>query len=448
MAPTVPSSPLVLSQNAHSIRDHDADHDYHGHGDLASDQNHHQCHDHSHDHGHGHGHNHDDIKSHGVHQCAGHSHDHEDAHQAHGGTCGHSHEGCGHSHTGWKQYAPHGHSLHTRLAADKRALSIALLILALSFTIQLTGAVIASSSMLFVESLHSLVDGLTVVLSLISTVIAAYPPTARMSYGYGRAEVLSALLSLVALGMLCIKLGIRAVSRVYATLIGQSSDTAVNGRVVVLAEAITLAANIGMAIVLSKGATSSLNIRAVRAHVIADSLENFVVLVAGAVIWAFPSAGLIDPVLTVVVVFMLITLNFRIAQETVEVVMQAAPVGVVDDAQKSMREIEDIVNVDSLNVWTVTTGVVVASVRVSVTTTANLWDVERVRKEVTDALRNAGIQDTCVEVIVSSSSTYNHSGDNSEGSTISFAGVQQERNNDSEATVSLIDVETKKGLSR
>lgn len=385
------------------------------------------------------GHDHDDADSHDGHHCASHAHDHGNTHHAHGGECGHSH-------SGWKQYAPHGHSLHTRLAADKRALTFALSIQAMSFIIQLTGAIIASSSMLVVESLHSLVDGLTVVLSLISTVVAAYPPTTRLTYGYGRAEVLSALLSLVALAMLCIKLAVRAFSRVYATLLESAPDVAVNGRIVVLAETITLTANIGMAVVLSRGTTSSLNIRAVRAHVIADSLENFVVLVAGAVIWMFPKAALIDPLLTVFVVVMLVTLNFRIARETVEVVMQAAPPGIAEEAYKGLDEIGSVVRVDSLHVWTVTTGVVVASARVFVQAASGLEEVGRVRKAVTNVLKQAGAQDTCVEVILLSN--LGHLGDAAEGKTTTLDIIDQHDNTDDEITVSLVENTQNGSLSK
>lgn len=454
MPPKVVSPPPPLSRNLQTLHNPFGDHDHNGRGGLPSSSDYNHCHghehEHDHDHDHDYGHSHGDTDSHELHLCTDHLHDHGDTHHhhhAHSGGCGHSNTGCGHQHTGWKQFAPHGHSLHTRLAADKRALSIALLILVLSFAIQLTAAIIGSSSMLIVESLHSLVDGLTVVLSLVSTVVAAYPSTARMSYGYGRAEVLSALLSLVALAMLCTKLGIGAVLKVYATFSGKGSDVSVNGRIVVLAEAITLSANIGMAIVLSKGATSSLNIRAVRAHVIADSLENFVVLVAGAVIWLFPNASLIDPLLTIVVVIMLLTLNFRIAKETVEVVMQAAPGGVVEDAEKNIAEIQDIAKVDSLHVWTVTTGVVIASVRVFIPAASKLQDAERVRNDVVKALLQAGIQDTCVEVIVSTSYKVHHPGDNIEGRTVPSPEFHREIQNDADVSVSLIEVEdTKEAL--
>lgn len=383
------SSTLTLQnvQNHHP----DGSHVQHHH---AQDRN-----EHSHGHKHEHKHSHNDEHLDQNHSCD-HDHDQGDTHD-------HSHVhdgGCGHAHEGWRQYAPHGHSLHSRLAADKRALTMSLIILTLSFVIQISGAIIASSNMLVVEALHSMVDGLTVLLSLISTVVAAYPPSARMSYGYGRAEVLSALLSLIALAVLCVKLTIRAFSRIYASISGKGTDVNVNGRVVVLAETITLVANIAMTVVLARSSSSSLNIRAVRAHVIADSLENIVVLAAGAIIWGFPSAGLIDPILSVLVVLMLILLNLRIAQETVEVLMQAAPTGIIEDSSKHLQQIVDVIDVKQLHVWTVTTGVVMGTVRVVVPASISIQEMQRVREQVSDALRQAGVLETCVEVDIASSS--------------------------------------------
>lgn len=348
---------------------------------------------HAHTHGHSHRRDHHD---HGGHDHNRH-HDHGREHHHHGGC--HSH-----SDTGWHQYAPHSHSLNTRLKADKHALTMALLILALAFVLQLGGAIVAKSSLLAVESLHSLVDGVTVILSLISTVVAASNATGQFTYGFGRAEILSGLLSLVALALLCIKLGIRALRRVMMVLHGTSKMDDVNGRIVVLTESITLVANIGMALVLSRH-HDSINVRAVRAHVVADSLENIIVLFAGVIMWAVPNAAWVDPALTIVVVLMLLALNWRIAIEIIEVLMQAAPKGIVDNVYERVGKVESVTRVSEAHVWTVTTGLVVGSVKVSVDDYADVHDTQRVRRDVTRILKEIGVTETCVEVYIGSEET-------------------------------------------
>lgn len=266
--------------------------------------------------------------------------------------------------------------------------------------------------MLAAESVHSLIDGVTVLLSLISTFIAAYNPTSQYTYGYGRSEILSALLSLIALALLCIKLASRAVLRIWALMHGDAKSIDVNGRIIALAELVTLTANVTMAIVLSRGRSQSLNIRAVRAHVIADSFENLVVLLAGVVIWIFPKAAWIDPVLTIVVVVMLFSLNWRIARETVEVFMQAAPPGRVDALYNRVKKVAGVVRIAQLHVWTVTTGLVIGSARVGVDpAAADGAQMQRVRKRIGKLMREADVTESCVEVFVGEDDNSEDEGD-------------------------------------
>ncbi|CDF35883.1 unnamed protein product [Chondrus crispus] len=358
-------------QHPHDAHDHDHDHD----------------HDHGHDHDHDHGQNYDHDHGHGD----DHSHDHSHTH----GGCGHDH-----SHDGWRRYLPHSHGLESRFQSDARSLSIALFILVAACTAQLVGGIIAKSSVLRVEALHSALDGVTVVISLISVVVAARPPTSRYSYGFARAEVLSALISVLALILLCIKLFIEALQRLVHIQYGTKAVIHVEGKIVFLSEAITLSCNIFMAAVLTRG-ISSLNIRALRAHVIADSVENMVVLFAGFLMWARPSLSLLDPILTLVIVVLIVVLNFGIAKESVNVLLQGAPMNIQmeTDVVKRVAKVEGVCEVGATHVWTVTSGLYVGSVVVFVEEGGVAFEeVERIQSDVTKVFRGVGVEEVVVEV--------------------------------------------------
>lgn len=239
-------------------------------------------------------------------------------------------------------------------------------------------------------------------LSLISTIVAGASATSQYTYGYGRSEILSALLSLIALGVLCVKLLMRALGRIYELIWSKNpAPGPVNGKIIVFAEAITLIANISMALMLSRQNTSqSLNIRAVRAHIIADSFENMVVLTAGILIWLFPKQYWIDPCLTVLVVALLFSLNWRIAREIVEVLMQAAPPGIVELIQPKILKMRKVLRVPKFHVWTLTTGMVVGTTRVATEHDTQVNDIERIRKDVSMLMKQSGVDEPCVEVLI------------------------------------------------
>lgn len=153
------------------------------------------------------------------------------------------------------------------------------------------------------------------------------------------------------------------------------------GRLVMAAEAVTLAANGVMAWLLSRrqrlppgadddGATAaevSLNVRALRAHVIADCVENGCVLAAGGVMWAAAGRGwvdLLDPLATLAVAAIVAVMNVGLVHEVVGTLMQWAPPGVdVGGVGRELRGLDGVVRVSGLRVWTLTSGSVVATVQ-------------------------------------------------------------------------------------
>lgn len=362
-------------------------------------------------------------------QCCNHGHGNHPVHHA----GDHSHSRCGSLDecVGWRQYLPHSHGLSSRLAADKRTLSWAFLILLCTCVGQFIAGLSASSSVLAAEAIHTALDGLTVVLSLVAVIMADRPSNIRMSYGYARAETLSALLSIAALGLLCIKLFGGAVERLWYILREQSSPLHVSGKLVFIAEGITLIANVVMAAILSRGHISSemsyrpptghsgapdgdlvdihedpeghkdsLNIRALRAHIIADSVENTVVLFAGAIMWAVPRAAIIDPILTMIIVFIIGYLNRFIVAETLDIVFQAAPSSLdMTELLSTLSGLPHTLRLSSFHVWTLTSGLQIGTVCLETEPITDVAEIDRLRQEAKRTFAQFGVGDATVEIV-------------------------------------------------
>ncbi len=103
---------------------------------------------------------------------AGHSHPHTD---------GHTH---GHGHA--------GHSHNVSADADRRYLTIALALLLAFMAAEVSAGIIAHSLALLSDAGHMLTDAGAIGLSLLALRLAARPATGRMTFGFKRAEILSA----------------------------------------------------------------------------------------------------------------------------------------------------------------------------------------------------------------------------------------------------------------
>lgn len=125
-----------------------------------------------------------------------------------------------------------------------------------------------------------------------------------------------------------------------------------------------------------------------------------VVLTAGILISLFPKQYWIDPSLTVLVVGLLFTLNWRIAREIVEVLMQAAPPGIVESIQPQILKMRKVLRVPHFHVWTLTTGMVVGTTRVATEHDIQVNDMERIRKDVSLLMKQSGVNEACVEIMI------------------------------------------------
>jgi len=114
--------------------------------------------------------------------------------------------------------------------------------------------------------------------------------------------------------------------------------------------------NLVGALVLARSGGDSLNVSAALRHVVADVLGSVGVIVAAVVIlltgWRYA-----DPVASVLIGFLVLASSWSILRESVRILLEAAPRGVDTLAVGgAMTEIEGVVEVHDLHVWTITSG--------------------------------------------------------------------------------------------
>ena len=157
----------------------------------------------------------------------------------------------------------HGHSHGPSIDADRKWLTIALVLIASFMVVEVVVGIIASSLALLSDAAHMLTDAGAIALALVAVRLAARPPSRRYTFGLGRAEILAAQAN----GATLLVLGrrARASSRVRRLFDppevegGLSSSSALLGALV----------NVGAAWALSRANRRSLNVEgaiAARAH--------------------------------------------------------------------------------------------------------------------------------------------------------------------------------------
>src|SRR5690606_12393603 len=114
----------------------------------------------------------------------------------------------GHSHI----HDGHGHSHQPGGAGDGTILVAVVVNLALTGA-QILGGYIADSTALIADGVHNLSDALALVLAFGARRLARRPATPEMSYGWGKADIVSAFVNYVALIDISVWLAIEALGR-------------------------------------------------------------------------------------------------------------------------------------------------------------------------------------------------------------------------------------------
>lgn len=209
---------------------------------------------------------------------------------------------------------------------------------------QIVGGVVAGSLALVADALHNLSDAATLVLALFARRIGRRPADKDMTFGYGRAEVIAALINLVTLLIVGVYL-------LYEATVRFVDPQPVSGWIVVIVAGIALAVDVATAALTMAGAKHSLNIRAAFLHNVADALASLGVIVAGALIILY-DLYVADLLVTVAIAGFVLWHGVRELPRAVRILMGAAPRDVDFDAVVgAMRRPDGVVDVHHVHLW-------------------------------------------------------------------------------------------------
>ena len=233
----------------------------------------------------------------------------------------------------------HGHSPSSGSALRAAA------VLTIAFAaLEAAGGWWTGSLALLSDAGHMLTDGAALALGAFAAWVARRPPSARHSYGLGRAEIFAALVNAVAMLAIVGALGYEAFARL-------REAAPVRGEAAALIALAGLALNL---VILRRLAPHrhDLNARAAVLHVVGDALGSLAAVVSGLVI-AFTGWTRVDPIASLVICALIAVSAMRLTRESVNALMEGVPGGLSMEAiGREMAGVEGVLSVHDLHVWT------------------------------------------------------------------------------------------------
>jgi cobalt-zinc-cadmium efflux system protein len=240
-------------------------------------------------------------------------------------------------------------ALDARRADSRRRMLIALAINLAMLVAAIVGGLLTGSLALLADAGHVLSDLGAIGLGLLAGGLASRRAGPRRTFGYQRTEVLAALLNGVALVAVAVLIVIAAADR-----LGDPPDVE-GGGVLALGFA-GLLGNAAATWVLARGEREDLNLQGVLRHSAADALGSLAVVLSGGVILATGWEP-IDPLAGLAIAALILASSVRLIAEPFDVLMETAPSGIdVEELGMRMCEVEHVLAIHDLHLWTVTAG--------------------------------------------------------------------------------------------
>jgi cobalt-zinc-cadmium efflux system protein len=220
--------------------------------------------------------------------------------------------------TGGHQHAA-GHSHAVGADADRRLLTVALVLIGAFMVAEVVAGVLAGSLALLSDSAHMLTDAGAIVLALVAARLADRPPRGGYTFGLKRAEILSAQANGLTLLLLAGVLTWQAVRRLL-------DPHPVAGGLVLVTALVGVVVNAVASAVLRRADRSSLNIEGAFQHILTDLFAFAAAALAGAVI-LLTGWDRADALATLLVAALMIRAGVRLVGQSGRIFLEAAPAG-------------------------------------------------------------------------------------------------------------------------
>ncbi|NXH12707.1 ZNT8 protein, partial [Bucco capensis] len=262
-----------------------------------------------------------------------------------------------------------------------------------------TGGQIAGSLAVITDAAHILVDLTSFLISLFSLWLTSKPPTKQLTFGWHRAEILGALMSMTIIWMVTGVLTYLASMR----LLHPSYE--IDATVMLITSACAVLANIILSLILhqtshghshgaqareyvsappEEPALSNASLRAAFVHTIGDLFQSISVLISALIIFFKPEYKIADPICTFIFSIFVLATTITILRDILFVLMEGTSKGLSYDAVKArILAVEKVESVHSLHLWSLTMNQVILSAHVA---TADTTDSQKILKDVTQAL--------------------------------------------------------------
>ena len=233
---------------------------------------------------------------------------------------------------------------HIDPTSGDRRVSIAIWANGILTIAQIVGGILAGSLSLIADALHNFSDMAALVIAFAARKIARRPPDSQMTFGYGRIEVVAALINYTTLIIVGIYL-------IYEGAMRMIDPPEIKGWIVVIIGIVALLVDALTALLTWSMQKHSVNIRALFLHNLSDAFASIAVIIGGSLILLYDMRW-VDPAITIGIALYILYLAFTEIGGPVRTLMLGSPPDI--DGQsviEALRDVQGVEDVHHVHLW-------------------------------------------------------------------------------------------------
>ena len=239
-------------------------------------------------------------------------------------------------------------SSHSTHILSERNLTIVFFLTLLFFFIEIAGSILSNSLALFADSMHMLQDIIALGMSVFAVKLVKRPKDKIHTFGFKRAEVISAFLN--GLGLFVISLFI-----LYESVIRFNTTQHIETGLMFVVSVTGLIVNIVGLFLLKEIQKENINSKGAFLHVLSDTLGSIGAIIASVLIFLI-NQPIFDIIVSLLITVLILISSVKITGQALSILMERTPNSVViSDIEEKILQINGIKSVHDIHSWSVST---------------------------------------------------------------------------------------------
>lgn len=228
-------------------------------------------------------------------------------------------------------------------------LKLSFAVIAAIVIVEVIGGILSNSISLVSDAVHMFTDVMAIGLSLFAITMASRSHSGAMTFGYHRVEVMVALANGIALGVISLWV-------LYEAFLRVMSPRIIDAPLLLVTATIGLAGNLIVMFLLKHHASKSINIHSAFIHVVYDTISSIAVIATG-FIALNTGITIVDPLVAFMIAGLVARSAYSIVRSSTHILLEGAPSKL--DTQEiliTLKQLDGVVDVHDLHIWTISTG--------------------------------------------------------------------------------------------